>query len=608
MSNDQNFLNKIKFLDRDQDRYNFSGVDCTVSKDCPKGYKRKDLVAKAQECGLTIKRIWREHGRTGDKNMTELCHDLSKLNPELGPKLKPGLDPDLGPKKGADNDCSLPYNNCPKDYKREELVNIAKKCDISVKRPGARRKWAGNKTKYELCGDIVDKLQKKGEKWITRPFGHGYLKGSDSCNIKGDTCPGVNSNEDLRKIATKCGIKFNEPATNLYLCSQIINVMENQDNKNKWSWDAKRRQYKKDLESDDEEEILPFVKDEGEYGEFVGIPPEDEEFIPDHGEYPPHKDEYNTCKTFENCDKYDDNKMIAVATGCGIEIYDEFQVEKNKLDLCRELQEKYGKKQFPKPNCKNDEDLIGGYGPVEEIPSNIYIKTFGGYCYDVNDLVRYLIVLENKNQDPINPDALIWNPKNDETRLDILRHKGLEKEIRSQYDAMYDKLSKKELSVELVIRENPNLLILIGTIGWLCLNDQATEHGDVPFYFASWGLTKLKQKINKLPKEVQQIWFSLKASSYQKLGDILEKDFLEVCIHGIGFSLSNIYVRYYNEAKNFNPPVNVSNDLYFPVPDCKNEWVLSFTLTDGYSPLSQINNVLHLDNVSVRLLIFTNCW
>ena len=48
-------------------------------------------------------------------------------------------------------------------------------------------------------------------------------------------------------------------------------------------------------------EILPFVKDEGEYGEFVGIPPEDEEFIPDHGEYPPHKDEYNTCKTFENC-------------------------------------------------------------------------------------------------------------------------------------------------------------------------------------------------------------------------------------------------------------------------------------------------------------------
>ena len=150
MSNDQNFLNKNKFLDQDQDRYNFSGVDCTVSKDCPKGYKRKNLVAKAQECGLTIKRTWREHGRTGDKNMTELCNDLSKL----GPKLKPDLDYELDPKKGADNDCSLPYNDCPKDYRREELVNIAKKCDISVKRPGARRKWAGNKTKYELSVKI----------------------------------------------------------------------------------------------------------------------------------------------------------------------------------------------------------------------------------------------------------------------------------------------------------------------------------------------------------------------------------------------------------------------------------------------------------------------
>ena len=100
-----------------------------------------------------------------------------------------------------------------------------------------------------------------------------------------------------------------------------------------------------------------------------------------------------------------------------------------------------------------------------------FIKTAAGYCYDVNDLVQFLIVSRDRNSDPIENSKKIWN---DDMEKQLFYHM-LEKEMLDNYYKMLENVQQEKLKRLQIMWNQRNVLQQIGETGFVCLNDQISE-------------------------------------------------------------------------------------------------------------------------------------
>ena len=65
---------------------------------------------------------------------------------------------------------------------------------------------------------------------------------------------------------------------------------------------------------------------------------------------------------------------------------------------------------------------------IGEIPTDKFVMTSYNKCYDVDDLVDYLLHSRNKNTDPLDQtgEQKIW--ENEDERIKLISHPGLDPE------------------------------------------------------------------------------------------------------------------------------------------------------------------------------------
>jgi hypothetical protein len=492
------------------------------------------------------------------------------------------------------NKCSLPKNDCPGDYTRKELVSIAKDCGI---------KGISKKNMSKLCGEIVKILEKTGEVWRQEKRKRGkrdvihHIR--DEVDIPGNLSPIqiVDDGENVEKIE----------------------IVEDDDIP---------------MMYDDEPKLIK------------------EEDIPNHGHWPIHQDEYQTCRVFSNCTKeYSKQNLLDLAVKCGVNIYQRGKKTKTKVQLCNALKYKYGSKKKPKfDRWRNnleiekgkfidlDREIIGHYRKPKDFPKELlnrlrdvgfivpknrspqkvyvpkkktpkkktpkkpspsreieiqldqkdrncrnvhdlmqysiddmdketFIKTAAGYCYDINDLVQFLIVSRDRNSDPIENSKKIWN--DDMEKATILSHPGLEKEMLDSYYKMLENVQQEKLKRLQILWDQRNVLQQIGETGFVCLSDQISEFGDKGFEYAPKAIDRLYKIIDKQHNKSE--WRKLRAGRIE-LGQVLN-DIPNTCIHGTGFKLSYLFAYFQSELiKDLGK--YVENPLYFPIQNCP--YTLSF--------------------------------
>ena len=103
-----------------------------VRDDCPKGYKRQELVDIAKSNGIRITRVL---PLKGPKNMKELCTDIKSIKR----------------RSNRDETITKVRDECPKGYKRDELVDLAKQYSIKISRNPPLK---GPKNMKELCDEL----------------------------------------------------------------------------------------------------------------------------------------------------------------------------------------------------------------------------------------------------------------------------------------------------------------------------------------------------------------------------------------------------------------------------------------------------------------------
>lgn len=124
-----------------------------VRTNCPEGYSRNELVNIAKQCNI---RLTRSLPLKGYKNMKELCEDIKKhKNPA---------------KKGIVNE------NCPKGYKREELVQLSNSNNIRLTRVAPLK---GYKNMIELC-DELKTIKRSVKRNVKRNVKRKTIKSEDS--------------------------------------------------------------------------------------------------------------------------------------------------------------------------------------------------------------------------------------------------------------------------------------------------------------------------------------------------------------------------------------------------------------------------------------------
>ena len=333
----------------------------------------------------------------------------------------------------------------------------------------------------------------------------------------------------------------------------------------------KYKKYKEEIEKDEIDEI--------DYDNVpIGIKPgEEERLLPKHDPYNlPHPNEFKTCKLYKNCrstrlqDKlgnfhYKKNELISLATKCGIDIYKKNKkgkrATKTKGELCNHLKSKYGNKKFPKKvvkvplktyhaiinidplerNCRNDTDISDIN--VVEIPTNEFIKTAHGKCYNINDVVEWMIIKDDQNIDLITETEKLWTSSYDKDL--ILSHPGLNPVVKNRYNNKLIELANRSDINYVLIKDSlknapDDVFTYIGISGIIFLNDQPTQKdaAHAKFPVSEDTLTTLIDKIDNSGNENK--WKNLSGFG-TNINQILIDSADGNCVHGTGFKFSKLY-------------------------------------------------------------------
>ena len=122
-----------------------------VRDDCPKGYKRQNLIDIAKNNNIRITRV---APLKGPKNMKELCDDIKHYVSKRSRSKRSRS------KRSENNSINKVRDDCPKGYKRDELVDLAKHHSIKITRNPPLK---GPKNMKELCEELLKVNKPKKE-------------------------------------------------------------------------------------------------------------------------------------------------------------------------------------------------------------------------------------------------------------------------------------------------------------------------------------------------------------------------------------------------------------------------------------------------------------
>ena len=445
--------------------------------------------------------------------------------------------PDLYP-------CKLdPNKNCVKDYKRNDLVSIAKSCDIAIAKGGGKQ---GMKTKKELC-DAMD--QKNQEALKNVDWSPKSSRGTDpSSDSDTDFSPIISSNESSRASSPEVEVVVGAPPGMVREECKVYRNCEKAYLKN---------------------ELVAMAIDCG-----VDL-----------------KNKMRKTKTKkELCndlfERYG-HKDAPVAP-------------KKKKTKKKSIKKKYGYPQVemdlePKDRvCTNEMDQM--MEEVKEIPTDKFVKTSYGYCHNIDDLIGYLIATSNKNEEPLDLSRMIKIWANDAELATLISHSGLDSDIAAGYNDMLLRLEEeKKLQIK-ELTDQPEVLKSIGKAGFLCLNDKVNEFAhDAKFKFAETALLNLREQLES--KANKQAWLNLKGPKVNSTVEGVLQSVANSCIHGVGFKLSYIFCYWSNKfKKEFGKRIDLP--LFMPVPNTK--YYIGFHAStdkediDKLPPYDEIENKLKL--------------
>jgi len=195
--------------------------------------------------------------------------------------------------------------------------------------------------------------------------------------------------------------------------------------------------------------------------------------------------------------------------------------------------------------CINDTDILS-QEEIKDISKEKIIRIWNRHCFDIDYLVEYLISNNNLNRDPSKQTDELW--KNEDEKLKIINHHGLDKKIKKRYNEMLKKVKKEEEKfIENLTsdKEKIDFLNMIALVGTICFNDEAFSFSDnergIDFIKAQKAIEKFLSVLNE--RKDKQIWFNLKI--YGKSLEDIVKIIKDTCIHGIGRMFLEYYISVY---------------------------------------------------------------
>jgi hypothetical protein len=202
--------------------------------------------------------------------------------------------------------------------------------------------------------------------------------------------------------------------------------------------------------------------------------------------------------------------------------------------------------------CKYTKSMLDEEEHLKDIDKKKLIKVSNGNCYNIDELVQYLISQEGKNVDPINLLSGVVTPLwvNEEELLQIKNFSGIDPIQQTNFNSIMDKtLSILKMPPYVRLLNTPkgqefmDKLIITGKI---CTEDYTSSYKP-----SQIELSRTRDFISdNFTKEEQNMLKEISSDNGLKLENVLLKNTGIVCIHAIGFRLISLYFSAFIKVRN----------------------------------------------------------
>ena len=183
--------------------------------------------------------------------------------------------------------------------------------------------------------------------------------------------------------------------------------------------------------------------------------------------------------------------------------------------------------------CTNDSTIIN-MDPLSNIPNENIIQLWDKSCFDINELVRFILANDGANRNPIHigESKPIWREGKQEDLENILNHPKLKLGLKVKFQQILSERMENTIFIKC-----PKLLYFIAECGIQILSDY-TE--DYTYSVSVLGI--LNETIQSLNPRLQNELRKIINKDGKTLEDTLQCAQDQVtCIHGIGYQLISLY-------------------------------------------------------------------
>ena len=181
--------------------------------------------------------------------------------------------------------------------------------------------------------------------------------------------------------------------------------------------------------------------------------------------------------------------------------------------------------------CTN-QDLLYDYekkiADLDQTERENLIQLSDGSCFDINELVQFIIAGDGANRNPVNHQGQIWNTEQELN--EILNHPKLEQQFKDQLKQII--LNK---NIDDLFIKYPTLLSFIGECGIQMLSDYSDT-----YVYSTDILGIVSQTIDTIGEDLGLKMRNLSNSEGKTLNQTLESAD-DTCIHGIGYQFMSLY-------------------------------------------------------------------
>ena len=193
--------------------------------------------------------------------------------------------------------------------------------------------------------------------------------------------------------------------------------------------------------------------------------------------------------------------------------------------------------------CKYDKSMLDDDIYLKDLPNNKIIKVNSQNCYDIDELVQYLISSNGKNIDPMDIIEGLTTPiwKTEKELLFIRNFPTIPKDKKTEFQTIIDyqiNIMRKPPYLDIMnTNEGYTFLYKLITTGKICTEDYTND-----FKPSQIEITKTREYLyaNFSKEDIDKIKI-ISTTNGKTIEDILIKNTSSTCIHGIGFSLISLY-------------------------------------------------------------------